>query len=273
VARPRADWKPLYEAKRSIAATYARALVRVRQQIGLLYQYFSDSTGKIDYAALYASDRGRAIVADLKKWTAELRLRTPEEIRKALDDAYINSLNRTLDDVRRFGVDLTKAQREQAAAYRTAGIEYPPKSPPLSSIFARNQALSAQRLNQALSVFTWAGGTEAEAVAAFKSFLQNEAGRMFRVLDTEGNRTINAARAQVFDFSLEVEAGEGLEKYWSTTIDNETRHTHLELNNEPADEEGEWHIGELSASMPGGWGDPAEDCNCRCEIGIRRKIA
>ena len=268
---PKLPWRLIREQKRTLAETHARALVRVRQRIGLIHQYYAGADGLIDYAALSNSPRGRRLVAELLEWTADLFRRSSDLTRAGLTSAYLESAEITAEQFRRFGVDLAQGI-ENARARAAAAIEFPTKAPQLGTTLARNAALSRQRFNAAVNVLLISGDQDA-AIAAFRDAIGNQLSRAVRVLETEGTRAINGARATVFDYAVDVEAGEGFEKYWITTMDGNERDTHAALNDQAADADGLFHSGGLSASMPGGWGDPAEDCNCRCEIGIRRRTA
>lgn len=78
---------------------------------------------------------------------------------------------------------------------------------------------------------------------------------------TEVIRSSNFAAQSAFEQSGVVEA-----RKWLATPDDRTRDEHLELNGEQADLSEPFEIGGLSAMYPGGFGDPEQDCNCRCTI-------
>lgn len=55
--------------------------------------------------------------------------------------------------------------------------------------------------------------------------------------------------------------------FWLATLDGHTRETHSEMNGQRNDAEGLFHAPDgQSAEHPGGFGDPALDCNCRCAL-------
>ena len=53
-------------------------------------------------------------------------------------------------------------------------------------------------------------------------------------------------------------------KMWSSTLDGDTRPTHRHLDGQTREVDEPFEMGGKSAMYPGGFGDPAEDCNCRC---------
>ena len=53
-------------------------------------------------------------------------------------------------------------------------------------------------------------------------------------------------------------------KQWNSTLDGETRPTHRKLDGQVREIEEPFETNGLKAMYPGDFGDPAEDCNCRC---------
>jgi len=83
-----------------------------------------------------------------------------------------------------------------------------------------------------------------------------------RIVQTEGHRI---QQASTFDAQQASKAkGADVVKQWDSTLDGATRPTHRKLDgqirevDEPFEEDGK------EAMFPGDFGDPAEDCNCRC---------
>ena len=58
--------------------------------------------------------------------------------------------------------------------------------------------------------------------------------------------------------------GADVVKQWDSTLDSLTRPTHVELNGQIREMDEPFEVAGKSAMYPGGFGDPAEDCNCRC---------
>ena len=96
--------------------------------------------------------------------------------------------------------------------------------------------------------------------------------RTFLITQTEGHRiqqeaTYNAQRRAV-------ERGADVMKQWDSTRDGRTRPTHRELDGQivGVDDYFESSSGG-TALYPGGFGDPKEDCRCRCVLLQRAKWA
>lgn len=83
------------------------------------------------------------------------------------------------------------------------------------------------------------------------------------IVRTEGHRVQQASSADARDAAKE--QGCDVLKMWDATLDGETRDTHRELDGQirETDKPFESSSGR-TARYPGDFGDPAEDCNCRC---------
>ena len=62
-------------------------------------------------------------------------------------------------------------------------------------------------------------------------------------------------------------------KQWNSTLDGDTRPTHRKLDGQVREIEEPFEMNGLKAMYPGDFGDPAEDCNCRCRSTQRARWA
>ena len=87
--------------------------------------------------------------------------------------------------------------------------------------------------------------------------------RTFNIARTEGHRIQQEAT-----YNLQMRAkekGAKIFKQWDSTLDRKTRPTHRELDGQIIGVNDYFHSsGGGKALYPGGFGDPKEDCNCRC---------
>lgn len=60
-------------------------------------------------------------------------------------------------------------------------------------------------------------------------------------------------------------------KQWDATMDGDTRSTHRQLDGQLREIDKPFTLGNKKAMFPGDFGDPAEDCNCRCVSNTRAK--
>lgn len=84
-----------------------------------------------------------------------------------------------------------------------------------------------------------------------------------RIARTEGHRV---QQQSTLDAQKAAQAtGAKIKKQWCSTLDDRTRDTHRQLDGVIVDVDEDFTLpGGLHAQYPGGFGDPAEDCNCRC---------
>ena len=79
---------------------------------------------------------------------------------------------------------------------------------------------------------------------------------------TEGHRVQNEAKMDSLHGAKK--KGADVVKQWDSTLDGNTRETHVALDGQIRELNENFSASGASAPYPGGFGDPAEDCNCRC---------
>ena len=88
---------------------------------------------------------------------------------------------------------------------------------------------------------------------------------------TESHRI---AQASTFNAQKSAKAkGADVVKQWDSTMDGDTRPTHRKLDGQIRELDEPFEMDGESAMYPGDFGDPAEDCNCRCVSLQRAKWA
>lgn len=88
--------------------------------------------------------------------------------------------------------------------------------------------------------------------------------KSLRIIRTEGHRIQNQSALDAMHKAQSV--GADIMKQWDSTLDGLTRDTHRELDGQVVGIDEEFVIPSTGARAltAGGFGDPAEDCNCRC---------
>ena len=96
-----------------------------------------------------------------------------------------------------------------------------------------------------------------------EQFQNGSAEGLIRIIETEAHRDYNAGVQQ-----SAVESGvPGIRKRWVTMGDELVRDSHIYLEGVTVGLNDKFYtIGGASALYPGQFGDPSEDCNCRCFI-------
>ena len=91
------------------------------------------------------------------------------------------------------------------------------------------------------------------------------------IVRTEAHRINEASR---HDAQLAAKAkGANVVKQWDSTLDGKTRKTHRKLDGQIREIDEPFEMDGKKAMYPGKFGDPAEDCNCRCIATQRARIA
>lgn len=92
-----------------------------------------------------------------------------------------------------------------------------------------------------------------------------------RIVNTEGHRI---QQASTYDAQQAAKAkGADVVKQWDATLDGATREVHRELDGQIREVDEPFEAYGKKAMYPGDFGDPAEDCNCRCVSLTRARAA
>lgn len=87
--------------------------------------------------------------------------------------------------------------------------------------------------------------------------------RVRTIVRTESHRI---QQASCYDAQAHAKSrGADVVKMWDATLDGDTRDTHRQLDGQIKEVEEPYELGGKKAMYPGDFGDPAEDCNCRCQ--------
>ncbi len=103
------------------------------------------------------------------------------------------------------------------------------------------------------------------------SYAKAPLGRAKTIVRTESHRI---AQASSYDAQkVAVSKGAKVVKQWMSTLDGKTRDSHRKLDGQIREIDEYFELGGKKAKYPGDFGDPAEDCNCRCQLLQRARIA
>ena len=97
-------------------------------------------------------------------------------------------------------------------------------------------------------------------LARAKTIARTEAHRIYETSSEDARQEAKAAGADVM-------------KQWDATLDGDTRPTHRELDGQIRETDKPFEADGKKAMYPGDFGDPAEDCNCRCVALTRARWA
>lgn len=92
-----------------------------------------------------------------------------------------------------------------------------------------------------------------------------------RIARTEGHRVQTSAKMDAM--SEAKKKGADVVKQWDSTLDGRTRTTHRQLDGQIRELDEPFEVEGMKVDAPGMFGNPAEDCNCRCAVLQRARWA
>lgn len=95
--------------------------------------------------------------------------------------------------------------------------------------------------------------------------------RAKNIVQTEGHRIQQASAHDARHHAIS--RGADLVKQWDATLDGSTRDTHRKLDGQIREVDEPFEMDGKEAQYPGDFGDPAEDCRCRCVALSRARSA
>ena len=212
-------------------------------------------------AIIYQLKYQRLLKSEIEGFLNALHTKNYQLIDDYLKDSYITAHIGTLFDLQGQGVPLilplnqeqmisaiTLNSKLSAPLYNTLGynIDYLK-----ISVMAELSRGIAQRLSYA------------EMARNLSATTKVDFNKTFRIARTEGHRIQQEAT-----YNLQARAkekGAKIFKQWDSTLDMKTRPTHRELDGQMIGVNDYFHSSGGGKSLyPGGFGDPKEDCNCRC---------
>ncbi len=91
------------------------------------------------------------------------------------------------------------------------------------------------------------------------------------IVRTEAHRI---QEASAYDAQMESKKkGANVVRQWKAVLDGNVRNSHMKLDGQTREMEEPFELGNKKAMFPGDFGDPAEDCNCRCRSITRARWA
>ena len=116
-----------------------------------------------------------------------------------------------------------------------------------------------------------AGMPHSDIARNIAAYARAPLGRAKTIVRTEAHRIQQASK---YDAQKAAKAkGANIVRQWDSTLDGKTRPTHQKLDGQIRELDEPFEMGGLKAMYPGDFGDPAEDCNCRCQLLQRARAA
>ena len=116
-----------------------------------------------------------------------------------------------------------------------------------------------------------AGLPHSEIARNIASYAKAPLGRAKNIVRTESHRIQQASRYDAMNMAKS--RGADVLGQWNAILDGKTRSSHRRLDGQIREVGEYFEIRGKKALRPGHFGDPAEDCNCRCQLLQRARVA
>lgn len=211
----------------------------------------------------------RLIKAQVKAALDRLHAGEYETIDKYLRDSYTDGFVGTLYNLHRQDVPVI-VPIEQEAAIKAVTIDSKLKEPLYESL-----GVDVTKLKKTISAEITrgiaAGYSYGEMAQGIALMTKAPLSRARTIVRTEAGRVQEQAN---FDAAQKAKAaGADVVKQWSAVLDGKTRDTHRELDHQIREMDKPFETHGKKAMYPHDFGDPAEDCNCRCTLLTRARAA
>lgn len=240
---------------KDLEKSFQRALQDIETKIKLL------QADEMTQSKIYQIQYQRALKAQIEGIVEKLHGDNFTSIQQYLNECYTNAFVGTMYALHGQGMPVL-APIDQDAAVRAVMTDSKISEGLYEALGVDSKALK-KSIQREISVGLSSGATYAEITRNISFATGAPLSRAKTIVRTEGHRVQQASSADARDAAKA--QGCSVVKQWDSTLDGKTRDTHRELDGQirETDKPFESSSGR-TARYPGDFGDPAEDCNCRC---------
>lgn len=242
---------------------YQKALNDIDRKIRIL------ESGEMTQSRIYRIEYQKVLKKQVAATLEKLHADSYTTIQQFLNDTYTNGFIGTAYDM--FGQDvplilpidknaavkavMTDSQISEGL-YEALGVDTKKLKNAISAEITRGIASGMPHSDIARNIATYARAPLSRA----KTIVQTESHRI--------------AQASAYDAQqVAVSKGAKVVKQWMSTLDGKTRRSHRKLDGQIREVDDYFEMDGKKARYPGDFGDPAEDCNCRCQVLQRSRLA
>lgn len=245
-----------------LESNYTSALADVKRNIKQLMS--SDLTQSKAYQLEYQKQLEKQIQGCLDN----LQGKNFSTISEYMNQSYYNGYLGTMYDIHKQGIPLILPidQNQVVKACQKTGDDIK-LSKKLGGNVDELKKQTLAELQRGLST----NMTYSDIARNISNYGESDMNRSYRIARTEGHRIQNEAKMDCLHSAQE--NGADVVKQWDSTLDDNTRESHQKLDGQIREIDEDFEVDGLSAPCPGQFGDPAEDCNCRCAMLQRARWA
>ena len=242
---------------------YRKALNDINTKIRIL------ESDELTQSRIYRLEYQKALRKQVTAILEKLHSDEYTTIQKFLSESYTDGFIGTMYDIHGQGVPMILPVDPEEAVkavmteskiseglYESLGVDTKKLTKSISSEISRGIAGGASINEIARNI----GMTTKAPLSRAKTIVRTESHRIEQAAALNAQRKAKTRGADVV-------------KQWDSTLDSDTRPTHKRLDGQIREVDEPFEMDGKSAMYPGDFGDPAEDCNCRCVVLQRAKWA
>lgn len=250
---------------KKLESNYKDALDEINNRIAILQSRDDADLQHVIYQIEYQ----KALKAQVQAILEQLQSKNFDTVSAYLTKSYEDGFIGTMYDLHGQGIPLVfPIDQEQVVA----AIQHETKlSESLYSSLGKDTKVLSKQIAGEISrgISNAAMYSEmARNIAGYAGISKNKAMRIAR---TEAHRIQCKATADAQWKAKE--KGADVVKQWDASLDGKTRDTHRLLDGQIRELDEPFEVMGMTAMEPGGFGDPSEDCNCRCALLQRARWA
>lgn len=218
---------------------------------------------------IYQIDYQKALKSQVQTVLDQLHNNNFETVSEYLTKSYEDGFIGTMYDLQGQGIPLVFPIDEEQV---TAAIQHETKlSESLYTRLGKDTKVLSKQIAGEISRGIASASMYSEISRNIAGYCGISKNKAMRIARTESHRIQCKATADAQRKAKE--KGADVVKQWDASLDGKTRDTHRELDGQIRELDEPFEVQGMTAMQPGDFGDPAEDCNCRCALLQRARWA
>ena len=218
---------------------------------------------------IYQIDYQKALKAQVQTVLDQLHNNNFETVSEYLTKSYEDGFIGTMYDLQGQGIPLVFPIDEEQVA---AAIQHETKlSESLYTRLGKDTKVLSKQIAGEISRGIASSSMYSEISRNIAGYCGISKNKAMRIARTESHRIQCKATADAQRKAKE--KGADVVKQWDASLDGKTRDTHRELDGQIRELDEPFEVQGMTAMQPGDFGDPAEDCSCRCALLQRARWA
>lgn len=250
------------EVLKKLAQQYQKALNDIDIKIRIL------ESDELTQSRIYRIEYQKVLKKQVEAILEKLHADEYTTIQQFLSDSYTDAFVGTAYDMFGQGVPLI------LPIDRNAAVKAVTTDSMISEGLYESLGVDTKKLKQSISAEITrgiaSGLPHSEIARNIASTAKAPLGRAKTIVRTESHRIQQASKLDAQKAAIK--KGANVVKQWNSTMDGDTRPTHRRLDGKIVEVDEFFEMDGKKARYPGDFGDPAEDCNCRCQLLQRARL-